>query len=103
MKRLLLAAALAALPLAGRANDKLEVITDVEGQPLGQNAARLMQALEFLGTPLPKETADALAAAAEAKDAKKIQELLDPRVLLAVHINPESRVKVARGPAEAAI
>ncbi len=81
--------------------DNLEVVRGVEGQPLAENARRLGQALEFLGTPLPKETSDALAEAITARDAVKIQKLLDPHVLVAVNINPESRVKVARGPAEA--
>jgi hypothetical protein len=34
-------------------------------------------------------------------DANRLQELLDPHVLLTVSINPESRVKVARGDARA--
>src|SRR5260221_9379389 len=40
--------------------DKLDVVGNVEGQPLGQNAARLVQALAFLGTSLPAETAEAI-------------------------------------------
>ena len=60
-----------------------------------------LKALEFLGAPLPADAAKALAKAIEAKDAKKVQEVLDPHVLFVVTINPESRVKVARGPAEA--
>ena len=40
-------------------------------------------------------------AEAKKQDAKKLQELLDPHVLLTVTINPESRVKVQRGPAQA--
>jgi EF hand len=80
---------------------KLDVVADVEGQPLGANAVRLTEALQFLGAPLPKEKADAIKAAADARDGKKLQELLDPHVLLAVSLNPEARVKVARGPAAA--
>ncbi|HEY1377388.1 MAG TPA: CehA/McbA family metallohydrolase, partial [Gemmataceae bacterium] len=89
-----------ALPLSARA-DALPVVGDVEGQPLAANAERLAKALEFVGTPLPAATAKELAAAATAQDAAKIQELLDPRVLLQVSINPEARVKIARGPAPA--
>jgi hypothetical protein len=76
------------------------IITDVEGQPLAANVARLVKALEFLGSPLPAATATDLAAAIEARDVRAIQRLLDPHVLFVVNINPESRVKVARGPAE---
>ncbi len=90
------------LPCIARA-DKLEVVSDVEGQPLGQNADRISKALEFLGFPLPKDTAKNLNDAIEKRDAKKIQEILDAHVLLQVSINPEARVKVNRGPAEATI
>lgn len=100
MRRFLSLSILFLMAASSRA-DQLEVVGKVEGQPLGQNARRLLQALEYLGTPLPKETNDAIDAAATARDAVKIQKLLDPHVLLAVNINPESRVKVARGPAEA--
>jgi hypothetical protein len=72
---------------------------EVEGQPLAANVERLAEALEVLGTPLPAGLRDALKAAG--RDGRKIQQALDPRVLLVVSINPESRVKVARGAAEA--
>ncbi|QDU40337.1 hypothetical protein Mal4_46930 [Maioricimonas rarisocia] len=75
----------------------------VEGQPLAANVRRLLQALEFLGTPLPDETSTQLQSAIEQRDAARLQELLDEHVLLAVDINPELRVKVTRGPARATI
>jgi hypothetical protein len=81
----------------------LSVVGDVEGQPLAANAERLAQALDFLGFPLPKNIADDLNAAVQARDAGRVQQVLDPNVLLQVSINPESRVKVARGPAPAVI
>src|SRR5262245_26723991 len=73
----------------------------VEGQPLAANLTRLIQALESLGAPLPRETAETLAEAARARDAARLQETIDPHVLLVVSLNPESRVKVQRGPARA--
>jgi hypothetical protein len=79
---------------------KLDVV-DVEGQPLAANVERLMQALDFLGTPLANDTVAALQAAGRDRDAKKIQQILDPSVLVVVSLNPESRVKAARGPAAA--
>jgi hypothetical protein len=99
------AAALALLGLAtaARAVDPPPVIAGIEGQPLSQNAARLAKALDFLGAPLPAEVGKALAKAIEDKDSKAIQQTLDRRVLFVVNINPESRVKVARGPAEATL
>ena len=75
----------------------------VEGQPLAANIERVDQALEYLGTPLPAELRTALKRAGQSRDASRLQELLDPRVLVAVHINPEARVKLARGPATADI
>jgi EF hand len=94
---------LALFAIAGRAADPLPVVGDVEGQPLGQNADRIAKALDFLGAPLPSDVSKDLNDAITARDAKKIQELLDARALLQVTINPEARVKVARGPANASI
>src|SRR5438128_11976125 len=74
---------------------KLEPV-DVEGQPLAANVGRILDALQFLGSPLPDETTQSLRDAVKARDARKVQELLDPHVLLVVSLNPESRVKAAR-------
>src|SRR5438132_7550040 len=71
----------------------------VEGQPLASNVTRLLQALQTLGAPLPADATRALADALKNQDQAKIQELLDPSVLIVVNINPESRVKAKRGPA----
>src|SRR5262249_27969087 len=75
----------------------------VEGQPLAANVKRVLQALDYLGAPLPADTHRALKAACDDQDAVKIQQLLDPQVLLTVHLNPEVRVKVGRGPAKATL
>jgi hypothetical protein len=73
-------------------------VVEVEGQPLAANAQRLLDALQFLGAPLFADAAAELQKAIKARDANKIQELLDPQVLVVVTLNPESRVKAARGP-----
>ena len=78
-------------------------VTEVDGQPVGANAERLLQALEILGHPLPGEVRDGIVEAARKRDVKALQELLDPQVLFVVSINPELRVKVARGPAAAVL
>jgi hypothetical protein len=75
----------------------------VEAQPLASNIQRVIEAMEYLGAPLPADVRADLTRAGQARDAKTLQERLDPRVLLAVHINPEARVKVARGPAQAVL
>ena len=76
----------------------------VEPQPLGANVSRLLSALDFIAAnPLqPKERAD-LREAVRKQDSGKIQKLLEPHVLLNVHLNPESRVKVFRGKAPAVL
>lgn len=83
------------------ADEGVPVVASVEGQPLGANITRLVQALDYLGAPLPAETVSKLGPAARDRDAKRLQELLDPHVLFVVSLNPEVRVKVARGPARA--
>ena len=80
--------------------DDLPVVT-VEGQPLAANVRRVVQTLGLIGAPLPLEVAAKLEAAAKERDHAILQATLDKHVLLAVAINPESRVKVIRGPAEA--
>jgi hypothetical protein len=99
MLRLSLAALLLAAPVF--AAEPPPVIGDVEGQPLAQNAERLLKTLEFIGAPLAAEPAKELKAAIDDKDAKKVQQILDKHVLFVMNINPEARVSVARGPADA--
>jgi len=73
----------------------------VEAQPLAANIERLDQALDYLGTPMAADLRADLKRAGQARDGRRLQELLDSRVLLGVQINPESRVKLVRGPAPA--
>jgi len=80
---------------------EVQKVTEVDNQPVGANVERLIQALEILGQPLPGDTRDKLLEAARKRDAQALQDLLDPQVLFVVSINPELRVKVARGPAAA--
>lgn len=94
---------LAAAALLGIAGSGFGQAIDVEGQPLAANARRLLKALDFLGRPLDADQARAIEKAADAQDAIALQKLLDPLALLIVQINPEARVKVKRGPAEASL
>jgi len=89
-----------AMAVPGRGADELPVVA-VDGQPLAANVRRVVQALELLGQPLAATEASSLEAAARDRDQTKLQTLLDKHVLLAALINPESRVKVVRGPAAA--
>ena len=82
-------------------------VLPVEAQPLGAQATRIVQALDYLGQPLSVETEAAITAAIADSDAaatvETIQKALDAYCLAVVHINPESRVKLARGPAAATL
>ncbi len=101
MKLLVSDVVLAVVPLSGISGEKLPAPVKVEGQPLAQNANRIIQAMQFLGTPLPEETIAALKKAIKARDAERIQKLLDPHVLVIVRMSPEARVKAARASAPA--
>ena len=103
MSRLAALFVLAALAAPARADDPPPPITDVEGQPLAANAERLGKALQFLGAPLAPAVAKQLDAAVMTRDAVAVQKALDPHVLFVVNLNPEARVKVARGPADAVV
>jgi hypothetical protein len=96
----LVAVAAAAVPAA---ETVLPVVGGVAAQPLAVHARQIVEALEFTGNPLGAEARtkleEALRAADEATVAAGVQAVLDPLCLLGVHINPESRVKVAAGPA----
>lgn len=80
-----------------------ETVVPVAGQPLAANAMRLIEALDFIGAPLPGEVKRAVADAAATRDGDRLQQLLDERALFIVELNPESRVKARRGAAKAVL
>jgi len=80
-----------------------EAVVPVAAQPLAANVTRLMEALDFLGASLPLDVKKSLAEAARKPDAERLQQLLDEHALFIVELNPESRVKVRRGPAKAVL
>jgi len=81
---------------------ELPLMENVEQQPLAAATGRLLDALQYVGAPLPKSQEQALRAALKEPDAAKsvraIQEILDPHCLAMVTINPESRVSAEEGP-----
>jgi len=84
---------------------QLPVVATVDHQPLAAQVSRLLEALQFLGEPLPAdETAElkrlAGAPADRAAAVADIQKILDRHCLVGIEINPESRVKVQEGPAK---
>src|SRR5882762_8163624 len=82
----------------------LPIVRGVELQPLIAQARRIVEATDYLGTPFSAADKQALEAAFKQTDAdaagEAIQQVLDKYCLLGVSINPESRVKVAQGPAK---
>ena len=100
MKRLLTCACILAIAWPVMSDDKLIPVAGVEGQPLAANAERVMKSMDFLGRPFAADFAKSLQAAIDKPDPVAVQKILDEAVTFAVNINPESRVKVARGPAD---
>jgi hypothetical protein len=82
-------------------------VTSVDAQPLLAQALRLQEALTFLGSELEENDSRRLKqlqhSPANQSTVSEIQKILDPYCLAVVHINPEARVKVSRGPAEAKV
>ena len=83
---------------------ELGQVSGVEAQPLIAQTKRLIEALEFVGTPLAAARKQALERALSGENdaavSTAIQAVLDPLCLAGVIINPESRVKVVPGPAK---
>ena len=84
---------------------QLPVVATVEHQPLAAQVTRLLEALDFLGEPLPaEETAELKRLTGAPQDKRQavvdIQNILDRHCLAGIEINPESRVKVQEGPAK---
>ncbi len=109
---LLLVACLAALFLAPAfqqpalpSEESLPRVGSVARQPLVAATERLLDALTYVGAPLkPADEANLRKVLAsdlsDLETARQVEDLLDPYCIAAVHINPESRVKVQEGPAK---
>src|SRR5260370_2781230 len=90
-----------------RGQSPLPVADGVDARSLRVQCQQLLQTLAQMKAALPKETERQLhdLLSDEKKDsdetAEKIQKLLNAQCLVGVSINPESRVKAARGPRQA--
>ena len=81
----------------------LNLVTNVEVQPLIAQVTRVADALAYLGAPLSAEELNQIKGTSGlgADEAvKRIQGVLDRHALFGVSINPEMRVKVAQGEAK---
>jgi len=97
---------LALIPLSGSfAAQELTKVDKVELQPLAAQVKRLLETMDYLGAPLnpvDKQVIEgAIAETDSARAISRIQDALDKYCLVDIEINPESRVKVAQGPAKA--
>ena len=99
----LLSVALGLLPGPSSPAAEPDSVAPVAAQPLAANVKRLVEALDFLGASLPGDVKASIAEATRKADADQLQQVLDPQALFIVELNPESRVKVRRGPALAVL
>src|SRR5437867_2045879 len=104
----ILTAAGLAHPFARRlaaASSSVSFGAEPELQPLVAQVRRLVDAMAYLGEPFADAERGQLDAAAnmagEPHGVEAIQKILDPRCLLVVRINPESRISIERGVAPA--
>ncbi len=83
--------------------DELSIVSEVEFQPLASATQRLIEALDYLGSPLSEDDLTAIKKVLVSEDQKQavvdIQNILDAYCLAGININPESRVKVKEGSA----
>jgi hypothetical protein len=83
----------------------LPVVEDVQWSPFRAHCRQLLRVLDKSSAPLPAESVRSVRALLDSEPddpreaVRGVQKLLDAHCLLAVSINPESRVKAARGPA----
>lgn len=108
MRRTMARVLLLVASIAGPAHAQLpEPVGGVPPQPLAAQVRRVAEALDFVGQPLPAESKAELGRLLTTLDdpntPKSIQRLLDSQCLAFVGINPESRVKVTRGPCPATL
>src|SRR5262245_27136504 len=98
---LLLISLLVSACIAAQQSAKVE---QVDLQPLSAQVKRILETMDYLGEPLSPADKQSLEKAFNEPDAARaraaIQDVLDKYCLADIHINPESRVKVAQGAAK---
>jgi hypothetical protein len=103
-RSLLCLAVFVLLPSAAVAQTPLPVVEEVAWEPLREHCRQLLAALDAAKAPPPAATVRELKALLDKEPrnpddaAAAVQKLLDVHCLIGVNINPESRVKAARGP-----
>lgn len=77
----------------------LPVVKEIEWQPFAAQVRRVIETLDYLGSPFTALERRDVEAALTQSDASRLQQALDVRCLFGVNINPEMRVKVQQGQA----
>ena len=77
----------------------LPVVKQVEWQPFAAQVRRVIETLDYLGSPFTALERRDIEAALDQSDPFRLQQALDLRCLFGVNINPEMRVKVQQGQA----
>ncbi len=81
----------------------LPLVSGVPVQPLAAQVRRLLEALDFLGSPLAPADRAALMASLKQNNetaVSSVQSILDKYCILGINVNPESRVKLEAGDAK---
>ncbi len=79
---------------------ELPVVAGVEAQPFVAQIRRVLEASDYIGSPINAAERQTLEQALASGDVAKAQQVLDAHCLFGVNINPEMRVKVQQGPAK---
>jgi hypothetical protein len=91
---------------AASAQSPLPLVDGADSSKVRTNCEKLLSALDQLGAPMPRTQSARLRELLRSTGDQAlldVQRLLDEQCLIGVHVNPESRVKAARGPAEAVL
>src|SRR5207237_7585100 len=86
--------------VARSAAAELPKVGKVELQPLAAQVRRLVEALDYVGVPLPEADTQALQRAGEdkAQGLEAIQSILDPHCLAGVRITAGNQLETLQGP-----
>ena len=90
---------------ASHTEDAMAIVANVDRQPFVSQVRRLIEAMEFAGSPFTEPELErlnrAMSADEDAAAIDGIQRVLNARTLIDVHINPEARVKLHPGECDA--
>src|SRR5437870_5438936 len=100
--RLIICVASLSILASRSAAAELPKVAKVDVQPLAAQVHRLVEALDYVGAPLPESDKQALKRAGDdkAQGVDAIQAILDPHCLAAVRIEAGNKIETLPGPAK---